>query len=118
MPRVTDTADDCRWNTRPCLTMLRSRAWQGVSEIAGGSGTGHFQIGSLNGASNTGIAITGLPDGSAQLLALGTDDNVYHNIGYGNATWQGLLRRRGWRGDAATFNGAFAVRRTPRPAGG
>lgn len=86
-----------------------SGAWQGFTEIAGGSSTGHFQIGNLNGASNTGIALTGLPDGSAQLLALGTDNNVYHNIRYANGTWQGFTAIAGADG-AATFSGpAFAI---------
>ncbi|HEY4454177.1 MAG TPA: glycoside hydrolase domain-containing protein [Pseudonocardiaceae bacterium] len=86
-----------------------SGTWQGFVEVAGGSSTGHFQVGSLGGASNTGIAITGMADGSAQLLALGTDGNIYHNIRYSNGTWQGFKAIAGADG-AATFSGpAFAI---------
>ena len=86
-----------------------SGTWQGFTEVAGGSSTGHFQIGTLGGASNTGIAITGMPDGSAQMLALGNDGNVYHNIRYSNGTWQGFTTLAG-ADNAATFSGpAFAI---------
>ncbi|HET9173376.1 MAG TPA: glycoside hydrolase domain-containing protein [Actinospica sp.] len=86
-----------------------SGAWQGFVEVAGGPGADHFEIGTLNGASNTGIAITGMPDGSSQMLALGNDDNVYHNIRHGNGTWQGWSAVAGAYG-AATFSApAFAI---------
>ncbi|MFF2750583.1 glycoside hydrolase domain-containing protein [Kitasatospora sp. NPDC058048] len=36
------------------------------------------------------IAIAGLPDGSAQVLAIGNDGNVYHETRFSNGSWSGF----------------------------
>ncbi|MBC3840817.1 hypothetical protein GXW82_12620 [Streptacidiphilus sp. 4-A2] len=38
----------------------------------------------------TSVAITGLPDGSSQILAVGEDGNTYHNVRSPQGTWQGF----------------------------
>ncbi|MFI6604201.1 glycoside hydrolase domain-containing protein [Nonomuraea sp. NPDC050536] len=82
-----------------------SGSWQGFSELPGTAGGAHFQVG----RSNTGIAITGMPDGSSQVLAYGNDNAAYHNIRYGNGTWQGWKALPG-AFNATTFSGsAFAI---------
>ncbi|MFF2619202.1 glycoside hydrolase domain-containing protein [Kitasatospora sp. NPDC058046] len=36
------------------------------------------------------VAIAGLPDGSAQVLAIGNDGNVYHETRFSNGSWSGF----------------------------
>ncbi|WP_405363358.1 DUF1906 domain-containing protein [Kitasatospora sp. NBC_00085] len=36
------------------------------------------------------VAITGLPDGSSQVLAIGNDGNVYHQTRFANGSWSGF----------------------------
>ncbi|MFI9329003.1 hypothetical protein ACIGZJ_15810, partial [Kitasatospora sp. NPDC052868] len=36
------------------------------------------------------VAIAGLPDGSAQVLAIGNDGNVYHQTRFTNGSWSGF----------------------------
>ncbi|MFJ9844788.1 glycoside hydrolase domain-containing protein [Kitasatospora sp. NPDC101155] len=36
------------------------------------------------------VAIAGLPDGSAQVLAVGNDGNVYHETRFANGSWSGF----------------------------
>ncbi|MFG1778463.1 hypothetical protein ACGFIG_18780, partial [Micromonospora sp. NPDC049048] len=36
------------------------------------------------------VAITGMPDGSAQMLMIGIDNGVYHKIRHPNRTWDPL----------------------------
>ena len=38
----------------------------------------------------TSVAITGLPDGSSQILVVGDDGNTYHNVRSPQGTWQGF----------------------------
>ena len=86
---------------------------RGFRELPGAGGAGIFTIGHLNGASNTGFAITGLPDGSAQFLALGLDGSIHHNIRSGNGTRQGWTPIAGANG-AARFSGpAFGIAGLP-----
>lgn len=58
-----------------------SGSWQGFRALLGYAGGSTFQA--------RAAAITGLPDGSAQLVAVGFDGNAYHNIRHANGTWQG-----------------------------
>lgn len=60
-----------------------SGSWQGFHALPGYEGAATFHAGSA--------AITGLPDGSAQLIAVGTDGNAHHNIRYANGAWQGWV---------------------------
>ncbi|MET9670309.1 hypothetical protein ABZY19_33940 [Streptomyces sp. NPDC006475] len=43
----------------------------------------------------TGVAIAGLPDGSAQLLAVGMDGNTWHTLRSASGTWTGFGAVRG-----------------------
>lgn len=43
----------------------------------------------------TGVALTGLPDGSAQLLAVGMDGNAWHTVRSAGGTWAGFGAVRG-----------------------
>ncbi|MEU8976868.1 glycoside hydrolase domain-containing protein [Streptomyces monashensis] len=78
-----------------------SGTWQGWRALAGFEGAATFKAGSA--------AIAGLPDGSSQVVAVGNDGKMYHNIRHADGTWQG------WRplGFAA---GSVAV--AGMPAGG
>ncbi len=55
--------------------------WQGWGAVAGYGGAAGFQAGSL--------AITGMSNGDAQMLAVGNDGQVYHNARYSSGSWQG-----------------------------
>ncbi|MCX4759263.1 transglycosylase family protein [Kitasatospora purpeofusca] len=55
--------------------------WQGWNAVAGYGGAAGFQAGSL--------AITGMSNGDAQMLAVGNDGQVYHNARYSSGSWQG-----------------------------
>ncbi|MFJ8163619.1 CHAP domain-containing protein [Streptomyces sp. NPDC096136] len=74
--------------------------WQGWSRMDGANGAPTFSASSL--------AITGLPNGDAQLLAVGTDGKAWHDIRKADGTWQG------WR---STGQGARKVSLTGTPDG-
>ncbi|MET9596270.1 hypothetical protein [Streptomyces sp. NPDC006459] len=59
----------------------RGGAWQGWAPMAGVGGAAAF--------SGPEFAITGLPDGSAQVMAVGNDGHAYHNIRRADGSWQG-----------------------------
>ncbi|MEU6971953.1 hypothetical protein AB0A71_30310 [Kitasatospora aureofaciens] len=68
--------------------------WTGLAAIDG--------VGTPNmSASNASITIT--PDGSAQILAIGNDGNVYHRARYADGTWTPFTAIAGAYG-ASTFN--------------
>ncbi|MFJ7276622.1 transglycosylase family protein [Kitasatospora sp. NPDC098663] len=58
-----------------------SGAWQDWNVVDGYGGAAGFQSGSF--------AITGMPNGDAQLIAVGNDGVVYHNARYASGSWQG-----------------------------
>ncbi|NJP43202.1 CHAP domain-containing protein [Actinacidiphila epipremni] len=74
-------------------TLSPSGTWSGWTTVAGGNGTPFVA---------EYAAIAGIPDGSgsAQILAVGTDGTVYHNIRYANGTWQGFRPLTGGNGTA------------------
>ena len=86
-------------SAHPVFHDVRSAAgvWQGWQAPAGLGGTGQFA------ASEE--AIAGMPDGSAQMLAIGTDGLVYHNVRTATASWQGWAAPAGANG-AAHFAGS------------
>ncbi|ATZ25247.1 Resuscitation-promoting factor Rpf precursor [Streptomyces lavendulae subsp. lavendulae] len=55
--------------------------WQGWSKVDGYGGAPGFAASSL--------AITGLPNGDTQMLAVGNDGKTYHAARYANGSWQG-----------------------------
>ncbi|MFE0704811.1 CHAP domain-containing protein [Streptomyces sp. NPDC058872] len=55
--------------------------WQGWAKAEGYGGAPSFQA--------TSIAITGLPGGDTQMLAVGNDGKAYHAARYANGSWQG-----------------------------
>ncbi|MDK9497770.1 CHAP domain-containing protein [Streptomyces katrae] len=68
--------------------------WQGWFAVDGAGTAATFAASS--------IAIAGLPNGDAQLLAVGNDGNTWHNIRKADGTWQGWKRMDGANG-ATTF---------------
>jgi hypothetical protein len=55
--------------------------WQGWAAVPGAGGATYFNGGNPS--------ITGMPNGSSQLIATGDDGNLYLNIRNANGTWQG-----------------------------
>ena len=55
--------------------------WSGFAPLPG--------VGSPN-MSARAVAIAGMPDGSSQVLAIGNDGNVYHEIRFANGNWSGF----------------------------
>ncbi|MFD8025628.1 hypothetical protein ACFV6G_35090, partial [Streptomyces lavendulae] len=55
--------------------------WQGWNKVDGYGGAPGFAASSL--------AITGLPNGDTQMLAVGNDGKTYHAARYANGGWQG-----------------------------
>ncbi|MGC4805332.1 hypothetical protein, partial [Micromonospora sp. DT233] len=51
------------------------------------------------------IAITGMPDGSAQILIVGADNGIYHEIRHPDGSWSGLQPLAG-RGTPTTAAGS------------
>ncbi|MFI1096611.1 glycoside hydrolase domain-containing protein [Streptomyces sp. NPDC020917] len=68
--------------------------WQGWKPMSGYAGATQFNARALS--------ITGMTDGSAQIVAVGLDNRVYHNIRYSGGTWQGWAPMAGYAG-AASF---------------
>ncbi|MER8188556.1 transglycosylase family protein [Kitasatospora sp. NPDC094015] len=62
-------------------TRFASGTWQGWAPLDGYGGAAGFQAGS--------VAITGMPNGDTQLLAVGNDGIAYHNARYSSGSWQG-----------------------------
>lgn len=76
-------------------------SWQGWDPLPGFQGAPAF--------SARGLAIAGFTNSTAQLVAIGDDGNLYHDIRFADGSWQGWGQMQG-NGDAATFNaGAVAV---------
>jgi len=74
-------------------------SWQGWNPVTG------FQGGPTSTFSARGLAIAGFTDGSAQLVAIGDDGNLYHDIRFADGSWQGWGQMQGNAG-SATFNGS------------
>jgi hypothetical protein len=75
-------------------------SWQGWQPVAGYNGAVRF--------SGTKVAIAAMPDGSSQMLGIGTDGNVYHNIRTATGSWQGWQPVAGYNG-SARFSGSSAA---------
>jgi hypothetical protein len=58
--------------------------YQQWEQVEGNGDSQDFNIANFNGAS-----IADMPDGSAQLVAVGIDGNLYFNIRYADGGWQG-----------------------------
>ncbi|HEY4460799.1 MAG TPA: glycoside hydrolase domain-containing protein [Pseudonocardiaceae bacterium] len=69
--------------------------WDGWGEVQGVGGALSFQA--------TSVAIAGMPDNDAQIVAVGNDGNLYHDIRLANKNWQGWGQVRG-AGGAGTFS--------------
>ncbi|GAB3889837.1 hypothetical protein GCM10029964_060270 [Kibdelosporangium lantanae] len=79
-----------------------TRTWQGWGQVPGFGGARTF-------AART-VAIAGMPDGSAQLVATArADGTVYHTIRNADGTWQPWGRVAGFGGAAAFQAGAVAI---------
>jgi hypothetical protein len=60
----------------------RDGNWSGFNGLPG--------IGTTETAGAKAVSIAGMPDGSAQVLIIGTDDRVYHQIRYPDGNWSGF----------------------------
>ena len=55
-------------------TRAANRVWAGWEPLDGANGASRF--------SATAVPLTGMSDGSSQVVAVGLDDSVYHDIRY------------------------------------
>jgi hypothetical protein len=76
-----------------------SGSWEAWGTVKGANGADTFAAGD--------IAIAGLTSGDTQLLAIGNDGNIYHNIRYANTNWQGWNHVQGAGG--ADYFAATAI---------
>ena len=81
--------------------------WQGWGEVQGFGNASSFEAST--------VAITGMPNGDAQVVAVGNDGYVYDDVRYGpnglgtNGNWQGWLRLGGAGGAAGFAASAIAI---------
>ncbi|WP_163566945.1 hypothetical protein [Fodinicola feengrottensis] len=85
----------------------RDGSWSGFAGLPG--------IGTTLPAGAKKVAIAGLPDGSSQVLIIGTDDRVYHEVRYPNGNWSGFAQIPGI--GAANFMTAQAISIAGMPDG-
>ncbi|BFV56766.1 hypothetical protein KCMC57_up18700 [Kitasatospora sp. CMC57] len=67
---------------------LNSGSWTGFVALNGYDGAPMMWAGS--------IGITGLPDGTAQVIAVGNDGNVYHEVRFTSGSWAGFAPVQGY----------------------
>ncbi|MCB5178830.1 CehA/McbA family metallohydrolase [Streptomyces antimicrobicus] len=65
----------------------RDGAWSGWQRVGGAHGAATF--------SGPALAITGMPDGSSQVLAIGLDGMVHHQLRRPDGSWTGFRQPRG-----------------------
>ncbi|MFJ5550093.1 CehA/McbA family metallohydrolase [Streptomyces sp. NPDC093225] len=65
----------------------RDGSWSGWGRMGGANGAATF--------SGPALAITGMPDGSSQVLAIGLDGMVYHQVRRPDGSWTGFRAPRG-----------------------
>ena len=80
-------------------------SWQGWQPVAGYNGNARF--------AGTKVAIAGMPNGASQMLAVGTDGNVYHNIRGATGSWQGWQPVAGYNGSARFAGTKVAIAGMP-----
>jgi hypothetical protein len=80
-------------------------SWQGWQPVAGYNGAARF--------AGTKVAIAAMPDGSSQMLGIGTDGNVYHNIRTATGSWQGWQPVAGYNGSARFAGSSAAITGMP-----
>ena len=70
---------------------------------ADGSWTGFQPLAGLNGqlAAGSAVSIGGMPDGSAQVLVVGTDGVIDHEVRDANGSWTGFQPLSGMTGQPA-----------------
>ena len=79
-----------------------TKNWQGWGEVQGANGAATFSAST--------VAITGMPNGDAQLVAVGTDGVIYHDIRYGaSGDWQGWVPLKGAGGAGEFAASAIAI---------
>jgi len=71
--------------------------WTGWAPVAGYDGAPNF-------AAST-FSIAGMPNGDAQMLAVGKDGRIYHNIRFVNGTWQGWSQLGTWGAKKVAITG-------------
>ncbi|MFE5482741.1 transglycosylase family protein [Streptomyces sp. NPDC056527] len=63
-------------------------SWQGWAPVDGYDGAARFAAGE--------VTIAGMPNGDAQLIAVGNDGKLYHNARFANGSWQGWAPVTDW----------------------
>jgi len=71
--------------------------WTGWAPVAGYDGAPTFAA--------TSFSIAGMPNGDAQILAVGKDGLIYHNIRFVNGTWQGWGQVGSWGAQKVAITG-------------
>jgi hypothetical protein len=79
--------------------------WQGWKPVDGANGASHF--------SGPDMAITGMPNGSSQIVAIGLDGNIWHNIRSAAGAWQGWRRMTGANGATSFAASKVAIAGMP-----
>ncbi|MGW4648123.1 hypothetical protein [Kitasatospora sp. NPDC004289] len=85
-------------------TRLTDGSWTGFAPLEG-VGTPRMQAGR--------IAIAGLPNGTAQVVATGNDGNVYHQTRLTDGSWTGFAPLGGYRGASRMWADSIAIAGLP-----
>lgn len=88
------------------LTIRRANGtWSGWTLLAGYAGVDHF--------AGPALAITGMPDGSSQIAAIGIDGNVFHQIRSAAGAYTGFAPPQGVGGARWMAASSVAIAGTP-----
>ncbi|MFE5482740.1 hypothetical protein [Streptomyces sp. NPDC056527] len=101
--RITDGPTQESWQGRFFHEYRRADgSWTGFAPLNGFGGAPYFH--------GHGVGISGTPDGSAQVVGIGTDGNLYHNSRYTSGSWTGFAPLNGFGGASrfAASNAAIA----------
>ena len=82
-----------------------SGTWTGFQPLAGVGGAAHMAA--------KHVAITADPDGSAQVVAIGSDGNVYHEVRTKAGAWSGFQPVAGLSGSATMAASAISITADP-----
>jgi hypothetical protein len=74
-----------------------SGSWQGWAPLDGYDGAARFAAEQ--------VAVAGMPNGDAQLVAVGNDGRLYHNTRFVNGSWQGWNPLTDWSAKKVTATG-------------
>ncbi|MGV9313912.1 hypothetical protein ACWDR0_17240 [Streptomyces sp. NPDC003691] len=84
---------------------LASGQWNAFEPLGGYAGAARFAAAD--------VSVTTTPDGSAQVLAVGNDRNVYHNARYPNGSWTGFEPLNGYGGGSRMTASVVSIAGAP-----